>query len=469
MKTILVWYRNDLRVHDHPALATAAADATAVVPTFIFKDSLLYGKHSSPNRNRFLLECLQDLKRNLQAIAGDLYIRSGDAAAELIALAKETGATSVYYTADYSPGAIARDKAVKAALETLNIEFRSFPGRLIVANQAALRTKAGNVHKVFTPFWKNWLQIQRRGLADTPTSIALPENSSCGDLPKLADITSAETVSPHALMGGETLARERLRDFLARDITTYKEDNNFMAKDRTSRLSPYLHFGCISPLEIEEMLPDSLGAQAWGRQLAWREFYHYILLNFPKNTELEFQERFRALTWDDNKIYLAAWKDGRTGYPIVDAAMRQLKDEGWMHNRARLIVGSFLTKDLWLDWRLGETYFMNMLIDGDEANNNGNWQWIASVGVDPAPVFRRLYNPSSQQTNYDPDCAYVRRFVPELQHVPAKHIPAPWLMTIEEQMAASCILGKDYPKPIIDHKQARLDTLDKFRATAPQK
>jgi deoxyribodipyrimidine photo-lyase len=468
MKTILVWYRNDLRIHDHPALSTAAHDAECTVPLFIFKDSLLRGPQSSANRNRFLLECLRDLQTSLQARGSDLVVRDGDAAEVLLAVALASGATSVYYTADYTPGAIKRDKAVQAALHEKNIEFRSFPGRLIVSNHAQLRTKAGNVHKVFTPFWKNWMQIQRRQLALIPERLRLPDGIIAGELTKLSSISGLGSLSPSALPGGETVGRQRLLQFLETDIHRYQADNNFMAKDNTSRLSAYLHFGCISALEAETLLPNSVGAQAWGRQLAWRDFYHYILLNFPTNTDLEFQERFRALEWSSDEDYLQAWKNGQTGYPIVDAAMRQLKQEGWMHNRARLIVGSFLTKDLWLDWRLGETYFMNMLIDGDEANNNGNWQWIASVGVDPAPVFRRLYNPSSQQVNYDPECAYVRRYVPELASVSNKHIPAPWLMTTEEQAASDCILGTDYPRPIIDHKQARLATLDRFRATAPK-
>jgi len=211
------------------------------------------------------------------------------------------------------------------------------------------------------------------------------------------------------------------------------------------------------------MLPSSAGAAAWHRQLCWREFYHYILFKFPANAQQEFQERYHDMKWDNNKIYLAAWQDGRTGYPVVDASMRQLLDEGWMHNRARLIVGSFLTKDLWLDWRLGEQHFMRLLIDGDESNNNGNWQWIASVGVDPAPVFRRLYNPSLQQKNFDPDGAYVRKFVPELKNVPDKYLAEPWTMPKDVQIDVGCIIGQDYPAPIVDHKAARVAALDHYR------
>ena len=205
------------------------------------------------------------------------------------------------------------------------------------------------------------------------------------------------------------------------------------------------------------------GADAWHRQLAWREFYHYIIFNFPSNAKQEFQERYRTLDWGHDKTLLTAWQDGQTGYPVVDASMRQLLQQGWMHNRARLIVGSFLTKDLWLDWRHGEQHFMRWLIDGDEANNNGNWQWIASVGVDPAPLFRRMYNPASQQKNYDPNGDYVRTFVPELKDVPDKYLSQPWTMPEAIQIASKCLIGKDYPAPIVDHAKARLEAFEHYR------
>ena len=210
------------------------------------------------------------------------------------------------------------------------------------------------------------------------------------------------------------------------------------------------------------MLPNNAGARAWHRQLCWREFYHYIIFNNP-NPEQEFQERFRGLKWPTNKKLLEAWEQGQTGYPAVDAGMRQLRKEGWMHNRARLIVGSFLTKDLWLDWRSGEQHFMHWLIDGDMANNNGNWQWIASVGVDPAPVYRRLYNPSTQRDKFDPTGTYVRRYVPELAAVPDKYLSQPWLMPEDVQKEAKCMIGKDYPTPVVDHKLAREAALEQYR------
>jgi deoxyribodipyrimidine photo-lyase len=466
MKTIIVWYRNDLRIEDHPALAQAAADAEYIVPVFILNDGLLHGKHAGSNRNRFLIECLEDLKESLIKRKANLIIRHGDPETELQKLVKETSAEAIYYTADFSPYAIKRDKQIKNIFEKSAVQYRSFAGRLAVSSLDKLQTKAGTPHKVFTPFWKNWQQIQRRELASLPARLTLPSRVTIGSLPKLTAITNVDDLSPDVLHGGEQAARKRLHNYLEAGINDYHQGNNTMAADATSRLSSYLHFGCLSPREIETMLPDSTGARAWHRQLAWREFYHYILYKFPNNATQEFQERYKDIKWHHDKKLLAAWQTGQTGYPVVDAAMRQLLQEGWMHNRARLIVGSFLTKDLWLDWRDGESHFMHWLIDGDEANNNGNWQWIASVGVDPAPVFRRLYNPSSQQTKFDPNNEYVRKYVPELKNVPDEYIVEPWTMSKATQKQTYCIIGKQYPKPIVDHKQARLATLERFRVLA---
>jgi deoxyribodipyrimidine photo-lyase len=460
MKTVIVWFRNDLRVHDHPALAAAATDADRVVPVFIFDKHLLHGGHGSSNRNRFLRESLEDLKHSLQQMGADLVVRSGDTITELRQLTTEVAAEAVYYTADYTPYAIHRDKKITAVLDGLDV--RSFPGRLAVSSLQKLQTKSRSPHKVFTPFWKQWLDVQRRDLAAKLSHLQLPDNIAVGKMPTLADLSEEDKLSPQVLPGGERAARKHLKNFLKDKIDTYHQGNNDMALDNTSRLSPYLHFGCLSPREIETMLPDTAGARAWHRQLCWREFYHYVVLHFPKVNQ-EFQERYRQLKWVSDKDLLKAWQEGKTGYPVVDAAMRQLLQEGWMHNRARLIVGSFLTKDLWLDWRLGEAHFMHWLLDGDEANNNGNWQWIASVGVDPAPVYRRLYNPTLQQKNFDPRGNYVRRYVPELKNIPDKYLAEPWTMPPEIQKKAKCRIGIDYPKPIVDHKAARQAALEHYR------
>ena len=464
MKTIIVWFRNDLRLHDHPALVTACENAERVIPVFILNDAILHGRHGSPNRNRFLVESLQDLKISLQSKGSDLVVRHGDPVKELQLLIAQTGAEAVYYTADYTPYAIKRDKIVKTELRAISTEFRGFAGRLIVSSFDGLQTKAGTPHKVFTPFYNNWLKLDRRPLAVLPNQLKpLPKDLAIGVMPGIKSASTKESLSPDVLLGGETAARKQFDHFVEDSIDNYQAASNDLAADGTSRLSSYLHFGCLSSREIETLLPDTTGAQAWRRQLAWREFYNYILFQFPTNATEEFQQRFRKLNWGADKALLAAWQQGQTGYPIVDAGMRQLLAQGWMHNRARLIVGSFLTKDLWIDWRLGEAHFMHLLIDGDEASNNGNWQWISSVGVDPAPVFRRLYNPALQQTRHDPSGVYVRRFVPELKDVPDKYLAEPSTMPRDIQIASNCIIGQDYPAPIIDHKQARLDALTHFR------
>lgn len=464
MKTIIVWFRNDLRISDNPALAAAVQEADQVIPLFIFNDSLLNGKHASSNRNRFLLECLQNLDDTLQNVGGRLFIRRGEAAPVLTELVKQTDATAVYCAADYTPFALHRDKQVKAVLAEAGVALRLFPGRLIVDSFKDLHTKAGSPHKIFTPFYKNWLQLERRKLAPEINALAVPENLEPGMLPELSAITETDLLSPNVLKGGEAAACARFEQYMIDGVHAYHQTNNLIALNATSRLSPYLHFGCLSPLEAEIKLPDGEGPNAWRRQLAWRDFYNYVLFHYPDNAQQEFQTVYRDFPWDYNEAFLTAWQTGKTGYPIVDACMRQLLKEGWMHNRGRLIVGSFLTKDLGLDWRLGEQFFMQMLLDGDEANNNGNWQWIASVGVDPAPVFRRLYNPTSQQANYDPEGAYVRRYVPELINVPDKYLAEPWKMPEDVQAEVGCRIGAEYPAPIVDHKQARTAALAKYRA-----
>ena len=467
MKTIIVWFRNDLRVSDVPALATAATDADVVIPIFILNTDILKGRHGSSNRNRFLFESLKDLTKNLKSLGSNLIIRQGDSAEVLKSLSQEFSADAVYYSADYSPYSIKRDKTVKSLLDVTGVTFRGFPGRLIVSNFDNLHTKSETIYKVFTPFYKNWQQIQRRQLAVLPKQLpSLPDKIDLGELPDLDSFTDAKLLSPDVVAGGESEAQKRLEEWLKDGVADYRENNNDLALNGTSRMSSYLHFGCLSPLEIESMLPDNDGARAWHRQLCWREFYNYILFNFPNNAKQEFQERYRNLDWSEDEDFLKAWQDGQTGYPIIDASMRQLLTEGWMHNRARLIVGSFLTKDLWIDWRLGEKHFMNWLLDGDEANNNGNWQWITSVGVDPAPIFRRLYNPGSQQKNHDPNGVYIRRHVLELADVPNEYLAEPWTMPKDVQVASHCIIGQDYPEPIVDHAEARRATLERFRQAA---
>jgi deoxyribodipyrimidine photo-lyase len=298
---------------------------------------------------------------------------------------------------------------------------------------------------------------------EAPRKLTLPPGLDAGELPTLAALGLDGEV-PDALPGGETAARERLNHWLADGVRAYARNHDDLGADGTSRLSAYLHFGCLSALEVERRLPRGKGGDAFRRQLCWRDFHHQVMFHFPRNARSEFQERYRGtIRWRRSRRDFEAWCAGRTGFPLVDAGMRQLLREGFMHNRARLVVGSFLTKDLGIDWRWGERHFMRLLIDGDQANNNGNWQWIASVGTDPQPAFRRMYNPGTQQRRHDPDGRYVRRYVKELSDVPDEYLAEPWKMPPEVQRECGCAIGRDYPDPIVDHAAARRDALERYR------
>jgi deoxyribodipyrimidine photo-lyase len=287
-----------------------------------------------------------------------------------------------------------------------------------------------------------------------------------GRIPDIGALRLGGEVPEPVVDAGEPAGRAALAAWLAGPIDSYARRHDTVA-DATSTLSPYLRWGCVSARECEERARarGGRGASAWIRQLCWRDFYAHLLLHHPASATEELQERFRGtLEWTDDDARLAAWQEGRTGFPLVDAGMRQLARTGWMHNRVRLVTGSFLTKDLHLDWRLGEAWFARLLLDGEPAQNTGNWQWIASVGADPAPAFRRMYNPARQQERFDPDGAYVRRWVPELRDVPDARLAEPWAMTEDEQRAAGCVIGRDYPAPIVDHRAERRRALERYAA-----
>ena len=462
--TALVWFTRDLRLHDQPALRAALDRHERVVPVFCFDDRLLRGRHASGPRTQFLLECLGELRTALSERGGGLVLRRGLAERELAGLAAEVGAEEVHFSADVSPFARHRAGAVERALRERGVEPVGHPGIGVVDDPAELRTQAGRPYTVFSPFHRSWLEAPRREVLGAPRELpALPAGVAEGRLPSLSSLGLEQEVEEPP-RGGEPAARERLSRFLSDDVRAYADNHDALDSDRTSRLSPYLHLGCVSPREVEERLPGGAGAGAFRRQLCWRDFHHQVLLHFPRNARSEFQERYRgSIAWSRARGRFEAWCEGRTGFPLVDAGMRQLRREGWMHNRARLVVGSFLTKDLGIDWRWGERWFMRLLVDGDEANNNGNWQWIASVGTDPQPAFRRIYNPARQMERHDPSGDYVRRHVPELRSVPDEHLAEPWLMPEEVQRAAGCVIGHDYPEPIVDHAEARRAALERYR------
>ncbi|HEX5146642.1 MAG TPA: deoxyribodipyrimidine photo-lyase, partial [Conexibacter sp.] len=393
-------------------------------------------------------------------------LRHGAPERELPALAAEAGADAVHWASDATPYALARDRRVREALRAAGVEAVPGPGNF-VADVGRPRTTGGRPFIVFTPFHRAWSALERRPVHRAPAQLPpLPRGLERGAVPRLRELgLDGDELHESAVAPGETAAREALARWLASGLADYGDRHDRLAGG-TSQLSPHLRFGTLSPRETEQRARrhGGAGAQAFIRQLAWRDFYAHVLLHHPGNRLLEHQERMRGLSWDDDAQLLAAWEEGRTGYPLVDAGMRQLRASGWMHNRARLVVGSFLTKDLQLDWRAGEAWFMRWLLDGDVAQNNGNWQWIASVGVDPAPAFRRLLNPTLQQRRHDPDGAYVRRWVPELRGVPDALIAEPWRMSERQQADAGCAIGRDYPAPIVDHAVERRRALDRYRA-----
>ena len=462
--TSILWLRRDLRLRDHPALEAARADVDGMVPVFCFDDGLLKGRHASGPRTQFMLECLAELDAGLRDRDSRLYVRHGPPARELVALARDTGASAVHVSADVGPFARRRDAEVKRALAEIDVAFVAHPGLFAIDALEPLRTGSGRPYTVFTPFYKKWLTEPRREVTGAPRTLPAPgRRAAAGTLPTLEDLGLEQEVSDPA-PGGEHAARDTLHRFLRGPVDDYADGHDTLTGEGISRLSPYLHFGCISPREIEHELGRSEGAQAFRRQVCWRDFYAHVLGHFPRNAHSEFQDRYRgAIKWSYAEKRFAAWCEGRTGYPVVDAGMRQLRREGWLHNRARLVVGSFLTKDLGIDWRWGERFFMRLLLDGDEASNNGNWQWIASVGVDPAPAFQRIFNPARQLEKFDAEGAYVREYVPELRDVPIRYLAEPWTMPGEVQEQVGCRIGTDYPGPIVDHRQAREEALARYR------
>jgi deoxyribodipyrimidine photo-lyase len=460
--TAVLWLTRDLRLHDHPALCAALAEHDCVIPVFCLDRRLLGGRHASGPRTRFLLECLSDLDRSLQARGSALVLRDGGPEAVLPALAREAGATAVHCSADSGPFARRRAARVRAALATAKVRLVAHPGLHAIDDLAAVTTSAGRPYTVFSPFHRAWERGRRRVVVPPPPPRLpqLPAAIDTGTLP--APPAGPEAEARGAPPGGEGPARARVVEFLDDGVRRYHRTKDLPAVDGTSRLSPYLHFGCISPRELEERLPGGDGAAAFRRQLAWRDFHHHVLRHHPGNARAALRPQFRALRWDNDRRLFDAWREGRSGYPLVDAGMRQLLHEGWMHNRVRLVVASFLTKDLAIDWRWGERWFMQRLVDGDEANNNGNWQWIASVGTDPQPAYRRLYNPTRQLERLDPQGEYVRRHVPELRSLPDDALAEPWRMSPEQQHECGCVIGSDYPQPIVDHLVARRAALARY-------
>ena len=466
MSTAIWWIRRDLRLRDNLALHEARTHAENVVPVFILDDKLLKSGSIGEKRLAFLFAGLRKLDEDLHTHGSRLILRSGSPVEVLAKLVDECKAALITAEADYSPYAQSRDMNVS----------RSTPLRLVGSSAIlppdSVLKQDGSPYTKFTPYSKSWkanLPIDQAMLLPAPkeikTSFALPSDK-IPELPALAKDT--------AFQSGEAAALSRLNEFFEGRISSpiYKYDisRNLMNPVGTSMLSPYIRFGMLSPrraaalgIQAIEDAPDAFsrkGAESWLDELIWRDFYIQILYHFPIVKEENF--RMKGIGWDNNEDNFTAWKTGCTGYPVIDAAMRQLLDDGWMHNRARMIVASFLTKDLLIDWRWGERWFMQQLIDGDPASNNGGWQWSAGTGTDAAPYFR-IFNPITQSRKYDPHGENIRRWVPALRSVPEEFIHQPWMMSLDTQIKYGCRIGLDYPAPIIDHRWAHQRALDVYR------
>jgi deoxyribodipyrimidine photo-lyase len=413
---VVVLFNRDLRLCDHPALSAACETAQAVVPLFVLDPALISAGGTSANRVAFLLESLADLRQGLNRRGGELWIRSGDPMVEAMKVAAEVGATSLYATEDVSVYAHRRQQRLARAFDRQRIRFELFPGVSVVA-AGDLTPADGDHYKVFTPYWNRWREVARRPVLAAPRQVHTAEGSS-GRLPSLASLTGGPT-SHRRAKGGETVGRRQAWQWVTDHLGDYEDGHDDLAGNRTSRLSPYLHFGCVSANELAERSSQRAGSEPLVRQLCWRDFHHQVAAAFPELGRKDYRPRDRR--WRDDPAVLEAWQAGQTGVPIVDAGMRQLLEEGWMHNRARLLVASYLTKDHDVHWTHGARHFMGWLTDADVANNYGNWQWVAGTGNDTRP--NRRFNPTSQARRYDPNGDYVRRYVPELAGVegPAVH------------------------------------------------
>ncbi len=468
----IVWLRRDLRLHDHAALATALAEPQPVQPVFIF-DSEVLARFTNPRDRRlsFIAATLVRMDAELRARGGQLLVLHGKASEVMPKLAAALSASAIFSAEDFEPATRARDAAVKKAVEP-NTRFVQVLDQLLRAPQAMLKAD-GTPYKVFTPFYKLW----RAGMGPTDwAEYAVKDRGRYADASHVTNAAKKAGLKVlDARAGAATMLKDvgydyaedalwrvddvaqRLQSFITQRLKKYPTARDQLPITGTSQLSPYLRFGQVSIRECMRAAEEAGGGEKWISELAWREFYASILYHFPHVVAQEFSEQYRggAIPWSQDAAHSEALFTGRTGYPIVDAAVRELLETGYMHNRARMIVASFATKDLLLDWRLGEEFFAQHLMDYELASNNGGWQWAASTGTDAAPYFR-IFNPILQSKKFDPEGEYIRRYVPELRNVPTSDIHAPWESPLTKP--------KDYPMPIVDHATAKDRVIALFRA-----
>ncbi len=451
MTVSVVLFTSDLRLHDHPPLRAAVEAAHEVVPLFVRDPAVDRAGFAAPNRLAFLADCLADLDAGLRERGGRLVVRDGDTVAEVCRVVRQADADEVHMAAGHSAFARAREARLRGALES--------DGRRLYVHDAVTTvvppgdvTPQGSEHfAVFTPYFRRWASEPLRTPLAAPRSVPVPQSLRSERPPARASVAD---VSPGLATGGESEGRRRLGAWLSRHADAYEAGHDDLAGDATSRLSPYLHFGAVSAAEVvhRARARGGAGAEAFVRQLCWRDFHHQVLAARPETAVEDYRPRHdRWRRGEEAEEDLRAWREGRTGYPVVDAALRQLAYEGWMHNRGRLLAASFLTKTLYLDWREGARHFLSLLVDGDVANNQLNWQWVAGTGTDSRP--NRVLNPVLQGKRYDPDGAYVRYWVPELAALPGPSVHEPWRLKGLDRAEY------DYPDPIVD----LADGLSRFR------
>lgn len=467
MSAALVWFRRDLRDFDHAALHHALKSHERVYCAFVFDTEILDALPCRADRRvEFIHGSVAELDAALRARGGGLIVRHAAARDCIPALAASLGVDAVFANRDYEPAALARDAEVAERLRVLGCGFRDFKDQVIFEKSEVL-TQGGSPFSVFTPYKRAWLKtltgfhlkaypIDKYAghLAPLPAGEVLPSLESLGFEPT--------NLGELGMVPGMAAGRQLFEAFLKR-IGRYKARRDFPAVKGVSYLSVHLRFGTVSIRELARAAQEAggEGAETWLSELIWRDFYFQILWHHPRVVGASFRPEYDKVAWEDAPALFEAWCEGRTGYPVIDAAMRQINHSGYMHNRLRMIVASFLTKDLGIDWRLGERYFAEHLNDFDLAANNGGWQWAASTGCDAQPYFR-IFNPVTQSERFDPDGAFIRRYLPELAKVPDKYIHAPWTLPPIDQRLAGCQIGSDYPAPIVDHARARERTLARF-------
>ena len=478
----IVWLRRDLRLSDQPALTAACEACSEVIPLFVFDEPLLQSHVFGSACVNFMLGCLQELATSLAGRGIPLQWRRGEPEEEVVQAAREWKANVVFWNRDYEPAAIDRDRKIQQALMTRGVAVHTFKDH-VVFEAEEIRGSTGAPLQRYSAYRARWWARWHAATPPLLSSSARLRGQRIGALPPQTALPTAEDLgyqtAPLFIKPGEREAQRRLRWFLNGPIHRYVKGRNLPAIDGTSKLSPHFRFGTLSVRTAVHMalgtletgsLPSRRDVLTWVDELIWREFFQQILSAFPQVTSGPFRSkdglpRPRQTGAERNRLY-AAWCEGQTGYPLVDAGMRQLNQAGWMHNRVRMVVASFLIKDLRIDWQSGERYFMQRLIDADRAANNGNWQWASSTGTDSMPGYR-IFNPVLQSRKFDPAGTYIRQYVPELAAVPTDRIHAPHLMTHEEQALAQCRIGIDYHLPIVDHRQARNEylTLGKLQGT----